>query len=159
MEQLLIERRPKLTARHRRCHSCTSMVVWRSISHIQIDGTSIPIHGFRTIFFNMLPDKNEAVGITFKVCDVQEPVLSFSQILKRGYGCSLTSAQMELHLGKDFKIPIHQEGHHFYIYPVALSHDMGKCHSGSVLSYQGQPFNMLAPSYSMKRTSGGNTDY
>ena len=58
------------------------------------DGTSIPVHGVLTIFFKMLPDTDEAVGATFTVCDVQEPVVSFGQMLKRGSACSLSCSNM-----------------------------------------------------------------
>ena len=69
---------------------------------------------------------------------------------------------MELQLDKDLQIPIHQERHHFYLKPVAFIQDMGDCHSISVLTYQDSPLKMIAPSYTsatMKKTSGGNTDY
>ena len=68
---------------------------WKGNSDIiGADGTSYPVHGIRTVFFNMTPRKDEAIGITFTVCDVHEPISSLSQMLKRGYGCSLTSERI-----------------------------------------------------------------
>ena len=71
---------------------------------IGADGTSLLVPGFRAIFFNMLSDTIEAVGITFTACDVQAPIIAFSHMLTRGYVCSLTSERMELQVGNDFKI-------------------------------------------------------
>ena len=108
----------------------------------------------------MLLDKDEAVCITFTVCAVQEHSISFSQMLKRCYGYSLTSERMELQLDKDFEIPIHQEKYKFYLKPIAFVQDMGDCHSFSVLTYQDSPLKMIAPNLTRtatKRTSGGNT--
>ena len=48
---------------------------------VRADSTSFPVHGIRTIFFEMLPDKDEAVSIIFIVCDAQEPITAFSQML------------------------------------------------------------------------------
>ena len=81
---------------------------WKGHSDIiGAERTSIPDHGVRTIFFKSLSDKHEAVGITFAVCDVQEP---FRQMLKRGYGCSLTSERMKLQVDTGFKIPFIKHG-------------------------------------------------
>ena len=71
--------------------------------NIGANGISIPVHGIRTILFKMVSDKNEAVGITFTVCDVQAPNNSVGQMLKRGYECALTRERMELQLGKVFQ--------------------------------------------------------
>ena len=49
------------------------------------DGTGIKNYGLRTVYFKMLPDMPGSVGVTFTVCDVQEPILSFSQMRDRGY--------------------------------------------------------------------------
>ena len=109
----------------------------------------------------MRPDNDETMGITFTVRDVQAPILAFSQMLKRGYGCSLSSENMELQRGNHFKIPIHRKGHRFYLRPLGFILGMGDCHSISVLTYQETPLQMNAPSYystTVKRVSGGITD-
>ena len=53
------------------------------------DGYEIKSYGVRTVYFKMLPDLQQSVGVTFAVCGVKEPILSFSQMRDRGYGCSL----------------------------------------------------------------------
>ena len=73
--------------------------------HTNGQDTQVPI------FVKMLPDKDEAIGITLTVCDVQEPISPCSQIPKRGYGCSLTSNNMELQLDHECMIPIYPERH------------------------------------------------
>ena len=118
------------------------------------DGTPIPVHGIRTIFFKMLPDKDVEVCITFTVCAVQRPITSFRQMLNRCYGYALTSERMELQLDKDFKIPILQERHNFYLKPIAFVHEMGDCHSIPVLTYQDSPLKMIAPSYTRSAMNG-----
>ena len=57
-------------------------VTKRHFGTVGADGTPIPVHRIRTIsVFKMLPDKDVAVGIALTVCDVQEPIISFSQML------------------------------------------------------------------------------
>ena len=61
----------------------------RTSSIVRANDTSIPVHGVRTIYVKILPYRDDAVGITFTVCDVQELIVSFSQMMKKGYEVSL----------------------------------------------------------------------
>ena len=57
-------------------------VTKRHFGTVGADGTPIPVHRIRTIsVFKMLPDTGVAVGIALTACDVQEPIISFSQML------------------------------------------------------------------------------
>ena len=80
-------------------------------------------------------------------------------MLKRGYGCALTSERVELQLGEDFK-HTHSSRRTLRLSETTRTHSRhGDCHSISVLSYQDLPLRMIAPSYTMKRTSGTTADY
>ena len=81
------------------------------------DGSFIPSYGMRTVYIKMLPDMDAPVGLTFTVCNVREPILSFRQMKDRGYGCSLQEDSY-LQISDNLKIPIVEEGQHFYIKPV-----------------------------------------
>ena len=92
MEHLLNMARPQLNVRRKSRDSRLSrwfgeqFPTYASKTHSGTegaDGTPIPVHGIRTIclLFKMLPAKDVAVGITLTVCDAQEPIISFSQML------------------------------------------------------------------------------
>ena len=76
------------------------------------DGPSTRALGILTIVFRLLPDKDGSVGITFALCNVQEPSITFSQVLRICYRCALTLDTLEQQFATNCKIPMHQEGHH-----------------------------------------------
>ena len=61
--------------------------------------------------------------LPFLVFEVQEAIVSFSQFMKSGFGCEMNIDDMHLTLGKT-KIPLHQEGRHFYLRPARLVSDV-----------------------------------
>ena len=128
------------------------------------NGSNIKVFGIRTIYFKLLKNSEIPVGITFVVCDVKEPLVSFSQMLKSGYACSLSSEEKVLQLNESITIPLHQEGQHFYIKPAAFMYDAleSELHTVCPLSYSEQPLQLAAgysQSFTMRRVSGGNQDY
>ena len=46
------------------------------------DGTEIQVHGLRTVYFKMVPEVTHPIAITFIVCDLNQPILSFPQRFK-----------------------------------------------------------------------------
>ena len=84
------------------------------------DGTEIQVHGLRTVYFKMIPDGAHPIAITFIVCDVHQPILSFSQLFKQGCTCTMNQEKMYLDFG-DLKVPLEQEAEHFYIYTQKAS--------------------------------------
>ena len=124
------------------------------------DGRFIQVHGIRTIYLDFKLESGEywVLGFTFTVCDVKEPILSFSKLLDEGCDCTLKPG--DLHLGNaDKRVPLHHEDRHFYTYPESFHHPEEHAVVSEVFSPK--PLT-IAPSYDgavMRRVSGGNTDY
>ena len=151
---------PQLNVRHRSRDSRLPMAAWKQFPTYESKGHSgivgaeriqNPVHGIRTIFLKMRPDKDVAVGSTFAG-------VLFKNLSSLSVRCPTQMLWMFTDLwrsDKDVKIPIHKERPHLYLTPIAFIQDMGDCHSSSVLTYQDSQFKMIAPSYTsatMKRT-------
>ena len=122
------------------------------------------IYGWRTCYFNF-KDVQVTIAITFLVTNVQEPILSFSHMYKQGIGCVMTTDKMELQFGEDGNIPIHLEGNHFYLHPSSFAEEPTDERIVICSTYTHQPlqispsFAEYAPGMSMRKTTGGRTDY
>ena len=69
----------------------------------------------------------------------------------------MSKEKMYLDFG-DLKVPLEQEAEHFYLYPESLLDIDHNQYFISLPEYNSVPLT-IAPSYTMKRVSGGNTDY
>jgi len=127
---------------------------------LNADGSPLKTYGLRTVLMKMTDNDQFVSAMTFTVCDVQEPLLSFSQLKQFGYECHMSQDESYLrHQESGLQIPIHQEGRHFYIRPVGFAHSApGKDLVVSLLHFKEQPL-VIAPQFQMRQTSGGNQDY
>ena len=94
-----------------------------NITIVGASGKPIQVYGLRTIYFRIKLLKGDflEVAFTFVVCDVTEPILSFSKLLETGCDCSMKQEQLKLGFGEN-PVELHHEGLHFYLYPEEFLH-------------------------------------
>lgn len=122
-------------------------------------GEQLHVYGVRTIYFTFKKTDNNTpkeLGLTFRICDVTEAILSFSNLLSTGFcPCTLQPQRKHLQVGND-RIPIAHEGRSFYIYPEHL-----KCTGKIDVLHEhhiAKPL-LVSPNYDggvMRHTTGGN---
>ena len=119
------------------------------------NGERIRTYGMRTVFLKVVEDA-PTIAITFTVCDVTEPIISFFELMERG--CSAILQPGDLHLDlNDLTVPLFKEDKHFYAYPLAFAFPDESAMITS--TYQENVLHIYYAGMTMRRVSGGNTDY
>ena len=129
------------------------------------NGTKIKVHGFRTIYFKMPDSKSQPTGITFVVCDINDAIISHTQMALAQ--ANLASGRNRLTLGNGITLQLYHEGQHLFVRPHSFDYAPmtgGSSHIIPMMKYVNEPLILAAAGCEVsgqpiRRTPGGNQDH
>ena len=95
--------------------------------------------------------------MSFVVCDVSQPILSYSKAQDSQIVAHLGTDRCHLELPIGELIQIFRESQHYDVYPDDFA-DSKEEPLVIFNVYQEEPSSIISPTFTMRKTQGGNTD-